>query len=96
MREGRFRLSGQVSSDDPDRIRPLLPELFPEGRIRDVAGTFEIEAELTGPSAKEVNRIVLSTLRRAERRTRLRAQWTDDQGTTYRFFDYVLKRTTRP
>jgi hypothetical protein len=30
------------------------------------------------------------TLRRAEKRTRLRAEWTAG-GTTYRFFDYVPK-----
>jgi hypothetical protein len=29
-------------------------------------------------------------LRRVERRTRLRAEWTAD-GSTYRFFDYAFK-----
>ena len=31
---------------------------------------------------------LLSALRRVEKRTRLRAEWTGG-GTTYRFFDYV-------
>jgi hypothetical protein len=34
-------------------------------------------------------------LRRVEKRTRLRAEWASDDGTTLRFFDYVLKKTTK-
>jgi hypothetical protein len=41
-----------------------------------------------------VNRRLLSALRRVERRTRLRAEWTAS-GTTYRFFGHVPK-TKRP
>jgi len=29
------------------------------------------------------------------KRTTLRAEWTSDDGTTQRFFDYVLKRTIK-
>ena len=49
---------------------------------------------MEGTAAKEVNRTLLSALRRVEKRTRLRAEWTSDDGTTFRFFDYVLKRTS--
>jgi hypothetical protein len=45
---------------------------------------------MEGTDARDVNRRLLSALRRAERRTRLRAEWTAG-GTTYRFFDYVPK-----
>jgi len=57
-------------------------------------GEFRIEAELEGENAKELNRSLLSQLRRAERKTRLRAEWTSG-GTTERFFDYVLKKSTK-
>jgi len=51
---------------------------------------FEVEAELTGGSARDLNRRFLSEMRKAERRRRLRAEWTAD-GVTERFFDYVPK-----
>jgi len=51
---------------------------------------FEVDAELTGESARDLNRRLLSEMRKAERRTRLRAEWTAD-GVTERFFDYVPK-----
>jgi hypothetical protein len=51
-----------------------------------------IEAELAGASAKELNRSLLSALRRTEKKTRLRAQWTAPNGTIERYFDYVLKK----
>jgi hypothetical protein len=49
-----------------------------------------VEAELSGKSARDLNRMLLSQLRRAERRTRLRAEWTSN-GVAERFFDYVSK-----
>lgn len=54
-----------------------------------------VEADLPGEDVRELNRELLSRLRRAEKRTRLRAEWTGPDGTVYRYFDYVLKRTTR-
>jgi hypothetical protein len=55
---------------------------------------------MTGSSARDLNRSLLSDLRRGERRTRLRAEWTGG-GLPERFFDYVSKGTrpavpTRP
>ena len=50
---------------------------------------------MEGDSAKELNRSLLSALRKAEKKTRLRAEWTSDNGTTQKFFDYVLKKTTK-
>lgn len=45
-------------------------------------------ATLSGESARDLNRSLLSHLRRVERRARLRSAWTLD-GVTERFFDYV-------
>ena len=50
---------------------------------------------MEGSSARDLNRGILSALRKVERRTRLRAEWTDEDGQVYRFFDYVLKSTGR-
>jgi hypothetical protein len=46
--------------------------------------------QIEGENARELNRAVPTALRRVERRTTLRAEWTS--GTTVeRFFDYVPK-----
>jgi hypothetical protein len=84
-----FHLIADVSSDAPDQIRPVVAQLFPTG-IVETPGGFHIEAELEGDSARDLNRAVLTALRQAEKRTRLRAAWTTG-GTTERFFDYVSK-----
>lgn len=58
-------------------------------------GLFIVRRELEGKNAKDLNRSLLSSLRRVEKRTRLRAEWTARDGTVYRFFDYVLKKETK-
>ena len=65
------------------------------GTIKSTGDGFEVEAKLTGASARELNRQLLSDLRQAEKRTRLRSEWTSG-GTTERFFDYVPKGTRGP
>jgi hypothetical protein len=84
-----FHLAADVSSDDPERVCPVVARLFPAGVTPTPTG-FHVEAEVTGESARDLNRELLSALRREERRTRLRAEWTSE-GTTERFFDYVAK-----
>lgn len=71
----------------------MLDNLLPAGSVNDVQGELVVETELEGASAKDLNRALLSALRRAEKKTRLRAQWTGPDGTTQSFFDYVLKKT---
>jgi hypothetical protein len=89
----RFHLHADVSSDEPDRVRPVVTRVFPAG-VTETAKGFHVEADVEGESARDLNRELLSALRQAERRTRLRAEWTSG-GTTERFFDYVPK-ATRP
>jgi hypothetical protein len=91
----RFRLSARVSSDSPKTIGPVLEAAVAKGSVKEVKGEFVVEAEMEGESAKELNRALLSALRKAEKRTRLRSEWSSEDGTTQRFFDYVLKKTTR-
>lgn len=92
----QFGLTGRVSSDRPEVVRAVLDQLLGAGSVRRAGDEFELTAVMSGPSAKELNRELLSALRRAEKRTRLRSEWTGEDGTRYRFFDYVLKKTTPP
>ena len=92
MADSTFRLSARISSDDPAAARAVLRELLPAATVSDDRGELVFEAELAGESAKELNRTLLSALRRAEKKTRLRAQWTAPDGTIERYFDYVLKQ----
>lgn len=93
MKDRRFALSARVSSNSQEAVETALRKLLPAASIRKQEGEFFVEAEMEGGDAKELNRSLLSALRRAERRTRLRAEWTSEDGETYRFFDYVLKKT---
>ena len=90
-----FRLMARVSSSNPKAIRPVLEQAVMKGSVREANGEYTVEAEMEGETAKDLNRTLLSALRRAERSTRLRSEWTSEDGTTQRFFDYVLKKTTR-
>ncbi len=92
MGNKHFRLTARVSSADPDAIKPVLEKLVARTSIKKVGDEFVVEAEVEGTDARDLNRSFLSALRRAEKRTRLRAEWTSDDGLTYRFFDYVPKK----
>jgi len=82
-----------VSSDNPSAIKPILGRVFEgSGTVKEVAQGFEIDTEPEGESAVALNRTLLSELRRAEKKTRMRSQWTSG-NTTEKFFDYVLKAT---
>ena len=84
-----YRLDGEVSSENLIAIRPLLTELT-GGQVTTTPKGLHVEGAMEGTDARDVNRRLLSALRRIERRTRLRAEWTGG-GITYRFFDYVPK-----
>ncbi len=88
----QFRLRATVSSERPELVRPVLESQIPGGNVSRTGDPKELRVEgmVDGPSARELNRTLLSALRRAEKRTRLRAEWTAE-GTTERFFDYVPK-----
>ncbi|MBI4236036.1 MAG: hypothetical protein HY688_01595 [Chloroflexi bacterium] len=87
-----FKLSAMISSDNPGEIEPVLRGIIGDkGTVRRVDDGFHVEASLSGESARDLNRMLLSEMRKAERRTRLRAEWTSD--VVERFFDYVPKGT---
>lgn len=87
----RFVLSARVSSDNPSSVKPVLERaLAGRGTVRAVLGGFEVTGEFEGESARDLNRDLLSEMRRAEKKTRLRAEWRSG-STVERFFDYVPK-----
>lgn len=103
MTSKRFLLVATVSTDNPNAIRPILEKLIGlHGSFKEVStgdvdqksrGEFLVQAEIEGISAKDLNRSLLSALRRVEKRTRLRAEWSSG-SITERYFDYVLKKKT--
>jgi hypothetical protein len=88
----RFRLIGDVSSDDLAAARPVLAQIVGGAVVSEIEDGLHVEGTMEGADAREVNRRLLSALRRAEKRTRLRAEWAGG-GSIYRFFDYVPKST---
>lgn len=91
MAGSRFVLVARVSPSDRDAIRPVPAGAMP-GRII-TKGWFLLEGETEGDGAKEQNRPLLSSLRWAAKRTKLRAEGSSNDGTTQRFSDCVLKKT---
>ena len=88
----RFRLIGEVNSDDLAAVRPVLAQMVGGVVVTEIQDGLHVEGTMEGADARDVNRRLLSALRRVERRTRLRAEWTGS-GSIYRFFDYVPKST---
>ena len=77
---------------DARTIRQAPGQLAAKGSVREEGHEFVLEAE--GASAKELNRTLLSSLRKVEKRTTLRAGRTSGAAAE-RSFDHVPKRTTR-
>jgi len=89
MPEQPFELVADVSSDDPKAVEPVLRAITGL-KVTPLADGFYIEGTMVGESARDLNRVLLSALRRAERRTRIRSRWTLGDA-TFRFFDYGSK-----
>lgn len=92
--EVEFRLVGDISSDDPSALRTVIEDVI-TGTVTQTRSGFHVEVVACGRRARDVNRVLLSALRRVERRTRLRAEWTLG-GVSERFFDYVPKGDIDP
>ena len=95
MPEKKLKLTANISSANPSAIKPVLERIIgSNGTIKPTTDGFDVSAEFEGETAKELNRTILSELRRTEKKTRLRAEWTSD-GTVEKYFDYVLKQTRK-
>jgi hypothetical protein len=89
----KLKLKVRVSRPDARTIRHTFEQPSAKGSVGKAGDEFIVGAEMEGSSTREFNRTILSALRRVENRTTLRAECTSDDGTTERFFDYVLKKT---
>ncbi len=95
MSEKKFKLSARVSSAAPSAIRPVLERMIgSNGSIKPTADGFEVVAKFKGESARDLNRMLLSELRKAEKKTRLRSEWTSED-IIEKFFDYSLRQTKK-
>lgn len=91
MREKRYALKATVETADPEGIRRVLEELFGVDAFMLTDGGFRVSSFMVGASAIELNRSFLERLHRIEKRTTLRAEWTNE-GSTEEFLDYEPRR----
>jgi hypothetical protein len=89
-----FELSANVSTENPRAISRALEDLIENGSVTPTEDGFQVKAKMVGESARELNRTLLSALRKVEKKTRLRAEWAFGKSVE-RFFDYVPKGSTR-
>jgi hypothetical protein len=87
-----FNLSATVHSNIDGVRVPMERLLGPTAKIERTLDGWQIDAVISGASAKELNRQLLTEMRRVEKKTVLRAEWTSD-GVTEKFLDYVSKGT---
>ncbi len=90
MPKKTFTLTARISTENSKAIKPVLEELVSKESITSTDEGFWVYATMQGESARELNKNLLSALRRVERKSRLRAEWKSG-NTTERFFDYVQK-----
>jgi hypothetical protein len=89
-----YTLMAWVNTKNPRAIDRALKELASKGSIIAADKGFFVKAKLRGEGARELNRTLLSALRRVGRKTTVRTEWTSG-ATTERFFDYVPKGSRR-
>jgi hypothetical protein len=89
-----FKLKARINRSDARTIQRALDQLAGKGSVTKEGDEFLVEAEMEGTSAKELNRTLLSALRKVEKRATLRAEWSSGNSTE-RYFDYVLKKTVK-
>ena len=85
-----FDLTANVSTENPRAIRRVLDDLIEKGSVTPTEDGFQIRAKMVGESARDLNRTLLSALRKVEKKTRLRAEWAFGKSVEP-FFDYVPK-----
>jgi hypothetical protein len=87
----KFTLSASVKTANPTLIKGVLKRVIgSKGIVKRTNEGFEIHAKLEGTTARDLNRDLLSEMRRAVRKTRLRSEWSSGK-TVQKFFDYASK-----
>ena len=90
MAKKTYELNANVSTENPRAIKRVLEGLIEKGSVTPTEDGFQVKAKMIGESARELNRTLLSALRKVEKKTRLRAEWAFGKNVE-RFFDYVPK-----
>ena len=90
MGNKRFLLVARIRTTEYAALQAVLTQLIPQGTITATEDGLRAEGEMEGTSARDLNRTLLSAMRRIDRRATLRAEWTAD-GMTERFFDYTAR-----
>ena len=86
-----FKLNARVSSDDVNAVLPILEKYIGnDATVKRIGQELEVSATVEGEDASELNRQLPSEMRKVEKKTRLRSEWSSD-GVTEKFFDYVPK-----
>ena len=95
MQEKKFKLSATVSSANPSAVKPVLERIVgSNGTAKPTSDGFEVNAVFKVENARDLNRVLLTELRKAEKKTRLRSEWASED-TAEKFFDYALKQTKK-
>ena len=68
MPSKKYSLVADISTGDPKGIEPVLAGLAGVKSISETEGGFRVKATLEGESARELNRSLLSALRRVEKK----------------------------
>ena len=89
-----YELTANLSTENPQAIRRVLEDLIEKGSVTPTDDGFQVKAKMIGENARDLNRTLLSALRKVEKKTRLRAEWAFGK-TVERLFDYVPKGSTR-
>ncbi len=71
-----FNLHARVARAEAQTIRQALADLAARASVAAEGEDFTIQAEVEGPTAKDLNRRLLSALRKVHKRATLHAQWT--------------------
>ena len=95
MNSTSFRVKARINSSDARTIQNALEQLAAKGSVTKAAEGFIVEAEVEGANAKELNRTLLSALRKVQMKATLRAEWVSRDKATETFFDYTLRKRSR-
>lgn len=88
-----FVLSASIKTADMDKIEPVLRALVPEASIKKEGNEFIVNVTLKGDNSRDLNRNILSGMRKVIKKTRMKSEWKSENIIEH-FFDYGLRKTT--
>ncbi len=94
MSRKTYTLTAEIRTANPHDVGAYLNYVFTPWSVTRTITGFMIEAQMTGESARLLNRRLLSSLKRIEKKTTLQAEWKHN-GSAWRFFGYMMKGNRR-